>query len=54
VDYSEHFWRFVRVLEVPVFAISTDNRIVYWNSRMEDATTVRISSAVSSGLPLYH
>lgn len=50
VDYSEHFWRFVRVLEVPVFALSTDNRIVYWNSRMEDATTMPRSAVTNMRL----
>jgi len=48
VDYSEHFWKFMRVLDVPVFALCRDKRVVYWNPRMEDITEVSGGGGSSS------
>lgn len=42
VGCSEQFWKFIRVVELPVFALSKDRRIVFWNPGMEDLTKVRI------------
>lgn len=41
VDYEVQFWNFMRLVDVPVFALSRDKRVVFWNNRMEEATEVR-------------
>ena len=40
VGCSEQFWRFIRVIQLPVFALSKDRRIVFWNAAMENLTKV--------------
>lgn len=46
VDYEEQFWNFMRLVDVPVFALSREKRVVFWNNRMEEATEVRVLTHV--------
>ena len=34
LDYSAHFWKFVKILQVPVFALDESGRITHWNQHM--------------------
>jgi len=49
-DYSNQFWNFLKILQVPIFELDESGRIVYWNRHVSDRTRIQAKVIENTGV----